>query len=543
MTYRLRAKSRSPTGWSRKVRVWKKEIDDYEGGYLRISSMEFQMASTSRTKKPKGTKLREKTYLPESDSDDDAFDFSFLDFSEETFKSPSRLCDDQFLNLLYDENILRRSIDGMVDDGDIPGVQQKEHAHLDEDNEDVGVEYRVHDPNVDWKEMRPQLGDCYESLAQLRFDLTNYVVHGGYQLYFEKSDRVRDIAKCGSGNRDINDNNKMQCPFRVAAGWKYNERIFQIKFCNEMHLCARNYHFGSLVTSNWLAKHYLKDVIMKPKMTLLEMHTDVLQRFSVSVSLGKCQRAKATAMGMIEVKLEDHYANVLDYTAAIRLSNPGTTFLKVSRGCKKVIVLDGSFLKGQVKGEILTAIGRDAHNHVYLIAWAVVNVENKDNWTWFIDNLVVDLDLGAGNGLVVISDQHKVEEQHIEEKEAKEGVKVVEEKEAEEEEVEEREVEEQLIEEGEVDEGVEEREVEEEVEGIQVEEEEVESIVVEEEGVEERQREVGARVLPSKRSYGAYNFHWEKKSKPSERIRKMKLRKMVEDADGGGSSKTSWVLE
>ena len=37
-----------------------------------------------------------------------------------------------------------------------------------------------------------------------------------------------------------------------------------------------------------------------------------------------------------------------------------------------------------------------------------MNVENKDNWTWFIDNLVADLDLGAGNGLVVISDQHKV---------------------------------------------------------------------------------------------------------------------------------------
>ncbi|CAI9267389.1 unnamed protein product [Lactuca saligna] len=101
---------------------------------------------------------------------------------------------------------------------------------------------------------------------------------------------------------------------------------------------------------------------------------------------------------------------------------------------------------------------------------------------------------------------------------------------------------EQQIEEKEVEEGVEDREVEEkEVEGIQVEQEEVEGIVVEEEIVEER--EVGARVLPSRRSYGAYNFHWEKKRKPSKKIRKLKLRKMVEDVDGGGSSKTPWVLE
>ncbi|CAI9298786.1 unnamed protein product [Lactuca saligna] len=98
------------------------------------------------------------------------------------------------------------------------------------------------------------------------------------------------------------------------------------------------------------------------------------------------------------------------------------------------------------------------------------------------------------------------------------------------------------IEEKEAKEGGEDREVEEEeVEGIQVEQEEVEGILVEEEGFEET--EVGTTVLPSRRSYGAYNFHWEKKRKPSERIRKLKLRKMVKDVDGGGSSKTHWVLE
>ncbi|CAI9289442.1 unnamed protein product [Lactuca saligna] len=52
---------------------------------------------------------------------------------------------------------------------------------------------------------------------------------------------------------------------------------------------------------------------------------------------------------------------------------------------------------------------------------------------------------------------------------------------------------------------------------------------------------VGARVIPL--GHGSYKFHWEKKRKPSERIRKLKLRKMIEDADDGGSSKTPWVLD
>ncbi|GJV92607.1 hypothetical protein Tco_1540420 [Tanacetum coccineum] len=48
-------------------------------------------------------------------------------------------------------------------------------------------------------------------------------------------------------------------------------------------------------------------------------------------------------------------------------------------GCRKVIKLDGCFLRSRNQGEILTAIGRDRNNHIYSMAWAVVNAENKDN--------------------------------------------------------------------------------------------------------------------------------------------------------------------
>ncbi|CAI9280085.1 unnamed protein product [Lactuca saligna] len=42
-----------------------------------------------------------------------------------------------------------------------------------------------------------------------------------------------------------------------------------------------------------------------------------------------------------------------------------------------------------------------------LDAWAVVEVENKVNWTWFLELVSEDLSLDAGRGLCVISDQHK----------------------------------------------------------------------------------------------------------------------------------------
>ncbi|GLT47433.1 hypothetical protein SLA2020_211320 [Shorea laevis] len=37
-------------------------------------------------------------------------------------------------------------------------------------------------------------------------------------------------------------------------------------------------------------------------------------------------------------------------------------------GCRRIISVDGAFLKGTHKGELLTAVGRDANNQMFSIA-------------------------------------------------------------------------------------------------------------------------------------------------------------------------------
>ncbi|XP_071704540.1 uncharacterized protein [Rutidosis leptorrhynchoides] len=78
-----------------------------------------------------------------------------------------------------------------------------------------------------------------------------------------------------------------------------------------------------------------------------------------------------------------------------------------SQGCRKVIGLDGCFLKGISTGQLLSAVGRDANNQVYPIAWAVVDVETMNNWSWFVHLLKDDLSLNNGDGVAITSDQHK----------------------------------------------------------------------------------------------------------------------------------------
>ncbi|XP_042032342.1 uncharacterized protein LOC121779059 [Salvia splendens] len=76
-------------------------------------------------------------------------------------------------------------------------------------------------------------------------------------------------------------------------------------------------------------------------------------------------------------------------------------------GCRPVIGLDGAFLKTYLGGILLTTVGTDGINQMYLIAWAVVETENEVCWTWFIKILVEELSLDEGVRITIISDQQK----------------------------------------------------------------------------------------------------------------------------------------
>jgi len=44
-------------------------------------------------------------------------------------------------------------------------------------------------------------------------------------------------------------------------------------------------------------------------------------------------------------------------------------------GCRPLIGLDGCFLKGYYGGKLLSAVGQDGNNQIYVIAYAIVDVE------------------------------------------------------------------------------------------------------------------------------------------------------------------------
>jgi hypothetical protein len=56
----------------------------------------------------------------------------------------------------------------------------------------------------------------------------------------------------------------------------------------------------------------------------------------------------------------------------------------------------------------LSAILRDANNNMYPVAFAVVEVEVKDSWSWSLETLLSDLGTPHAEGWTFIYDHQKV---------------------------------------------------------------------------------------------------------------------------------------
>jgi hypothetical protein len=161
---------------------------------------------------------------------------------------------------------------------------------------------------------------------------------------------------------------------------------------------------------------------------------EVKDRWGVDVKEHRLYRARRLAKDMIHGKMDEQYNKLWDYMETLRRTNVGScVMMKVDRhlpdipakfqrlylslaavkrgflaGCRPIIGLDGCFLKGLHKGQLLAAISRDANNQMYPLAFAVVEAEIKESWTWFLEASLSDLGTPPTEGGTFISDRQKV---------------------------------------------------------------------------------------------------------------------------------------
>ncbi|CAN0826914.1 hypothetical protein LINGRAPRIM_LOCUS2416 [Linum grandiflorum] len=269
-----------------------------------------------------------------------------------------------------------------------------------------------YDTDCDHKqlELKPKLR--FLNPTQFKEAVVNYTVARGADIYWVHSSKKNKEVVCAVQG----------CPWRVYASWFGNKEAFVIKSVGEDHACPRTTYIRS-ATAKWIARRFLHKFRFNPTIDPKVLMVEMKHEADIDVSLRVCVNAKNEARNILDGSLYDTYAKLRTYILQLKKSDPEGTFLvEVDRvagndtyvlfrrmyvgfsclrkgfvvGCRRMFALDGCFLKGEVKGMLLSAVGKDGNNQMYPIVWAVVESENRSSWTWFISILQEELGFADG---------------------------------------------------------------------------------------------------------------------------------------------------
>ncbi|XP_057775377.1 uncharacterized protein LOC130994346 [Salvia miltiorrhiza] len=274
----------------------------------------------------------------------------------------------------------------------------------------------VYDPRCDHSKMKPVIGMYFQDGIQCRAGLTTWAIENGRYIHFKAVSKKKLVAKC-----------TLPCPWKLYASYVQANGTFMIRSCSGEHSCPKAMS-NKLLTSQWIAGRYLNVYRVRYNMKVKDLHADILERFKVRVPKDRLYKARRMAQEMVRGSVDEHYAMIKNYVAELRrvdpegrfelLLQPDNTFKALYIGlsalrkgfkasCRPVIGIDGCFLKTYLGGHLLCATGKDGNNGMFPLAWAAVEAENEACWTWFLETLFADLDLGDGSGWTFISDQQK----------------------------------------------------------------------------------------------------------------------------------------
>ncbi|CAL8990479.1 unnamed protein product [Prunus brigantina] len=311
--------------------------------------------------------------------------------------------------------------DTRLEDGDQEVEDELRSVHSDEEGGVVARHQKFKHYNRETDKQNPifDTGMIFSDCKVFREAVREYCLLSRKEVNFTRNEKYKLKAVCKA----------VSCPWQIYVSWKNpTDRSMLVKYYNPNHNCVRVFQ-NTQASSKWLTEKFLPRLQSNPTMPPQSIVNAASSEFKVGISRMKAYRAKADALRMIEGSVADQYAMLRDYCHELEDKNPGSTtkmlcefvdgeavfkrlyicLEPLKRGfkmnCRSFIGLDGCHLNGVYGGQLLTAVGIDPNNETWVLAYAVVEMETRESWTWFIDLLAKDVDIVNSYGWAFISDK------------------------------------------------------------------------------------------------------------------------------------------
>ncbi|XP_074318742.1 uncharacterized protein LOC141655564 [Silene latifolia] len=271
-------------------------------------------------------------------------------------------------------------------------------------SDDESGSFVVFYPSVDFeKPICLKKGLLFPSVEILRKAVRQHAIENGYVPYFLLNDR-----------KTVN----IQCRYRCECNWNFKKSRMPKCACGEK--------------KTLIAEKYLEVWRSDPGLSLIGTQSRVKLDYGMDVNYHKSWLARARAQLLIYGSSDEQETRVWDYVHNLKKYNPGSyAFVMVGRierpppvfqrmyislkaciegfvkGCRPLVGIDGCHIKGMYLGIILIVEAMDGNNNIFQIAWAVVEVENRDSLKWFLGLEEARMEEGAG--ITFTSDRQKGE--------------------------------------------------------------------------------------------------------------------------------------
>ena len=261
------------------------------------------------------------------------------------------------------------------------------------------------------------IGQEFASKIELQKILNEIALKGSFEMTVVKSTKTLYVVKCVDP----------QCGWRLRAAQITNSTSFSIRtYCNT-HTCSltsrkRKHRQATAAIVADVVSSEFKGQNEAPQPKLIQ---SIMQNRGVSISYWKAWRSKQLAHNHLRGSPETSFELLPSYLYMVEKRNDGSiTHLEVDadnrfkyaflafgvciqgfKCMRKVISIDGTFLKSKYRGTLLIATAQDGNFHQYPLAFGVVDSENDASWKWFLTMLQ-----GAfpdEEELVIISDRHQ----------------------------------------------------------------------------------------------------------------------------------------
>nr|KAJ0211262.1 hypothetical protein LSAT_V11C400228420 [Lactuca sativa] len=242
----------------------------------------------------------------------------------------------------------------------------------------------------------------FNSSKEFKDMVNQHAIDTRRELDFEKNDKNRVRIVCrgtitslggGTGQEVVNEEGK--CPWVLfASKWK-RDKDWTVKTYVSEHKCLQTRKVRAC-DYKFLSKQILQLVEANPKIPVKALREQLQRIYKVDISKMKAFRAREAALKIIRGDYATQYKILQDYLLEVQTQNPDTT-----------IKLD---VESEPNPDVETRTFRralDGNNGIYPLAYAVVEAETLNSWTWFLTHLGDDLGLASNSNFTFISDRQK----------------------------------------------------------------------------------------------------------------------------------------